>query len=443
MTRIAVTVVATLLVLASPAHAQPAGPPPSVTLTLDDAVARGLAASHRLAEALARGDASTAVVGQRRAAARPQASLQGGYMRTNHVDEFGILLPTNELRIIYPDIPDNARTRLDLQWPIYTGGRLEALQRAAEAEAAASGLDVDAARADLRLEITRAYWALVTARESVRVLAESLERTSAHVRDVRNQLDAGLVPPNDVFTAEAQESRQRMLSVQAGATRDVANADLARLVGADPGAEIVPATPLDRAPVVDQRVDALVAQGLRTRPERLALEKRLGGFSQQQRAARAGARPTIGIGGGVDYARPNPRIFPRLGAWRESWDASVNVTWPLFDGGRTRAEVAQASALARAAQARLDEFDSVLAVEVRQRLSEITASHAAIDAADAALRAATEALRVVNDRFSAGVATSTDVLDAEVAVLQAGLDRTQALANARLAEARLNRTIGQ
>ena len=38
------------------------------------------------------------------------------------------------MRVIYPDIPDNFRTRLDFQWPIYTAGRLDALARAAQAE---------------------------------------------------------------------------------------------------------------------------------------------------------------------------------------------------------------------------------------------------------------------------------------------------------------------
>ena len=48
----------------------------------------------------------------------PQVALLAGYTRTNHVDEFGI--PGG--RVIYPDIPDNIRSRVDLQWPIYTGG---------------------------------------------------------------------------------------------------------------------------------------------------------------------------------------------------------------------------------------------------------------------------------------------------------------------------------
>ena len=59
------------------------------------------------------------------------------------------------------------------------------------------------------------------------------------------------------------------------------------------------------------------------------------------------------------------------------------------------------------------------------------------------MQAATEARRVVGERFAAGVATSTDVVDAQVAILQAQMDRTQAVASARLAEARLNRAVGR
>jgi outer membrane protein len=438
---------AVALAVAGPgsAHAQGQAPeqPPVVSLTLEAAIERALAASHRLAEAVARGEAADALVAQRHSATLPRIAAEAGYTRTNHVQAFGVPLPNNQLGIIYPDVPDNYRSRLDMQWPIYTGGRLDALERAARAEAAASATDIETARADLRLETTRAYWALVTAREARSVVDESLARTTAHVRDVRNQLEAGLVPPNEVFSAEAQESRQRMLSVQARIARDLAESDLARLVGFEAGTPIDPVSTLEPLSQTPPALAAATEQARRSRPERDAIELRLAAMTERVHAAAAGRKPTIGIGGGIDYARPNPRIFPREETWKHSWDASVNATWPVFDGGRARAELAEAAASGRAVQARLDEFDSVLAVEVRQRLAEVAASQAAIDAAEAGVRAATEARRVVGDRFNAGVATSTDLIDAQVALLQASLDRTQAMANARLAEARLSRAVGR
>jgi outer membrane protein len=438
-----VTLLAALLaLLPAAALAQPPDAAP-VRLTLDEAIRRGLETSQRIAEAVARGDAAEAVVGERHAATLPQIAALAGYTRTNHVDTFGILSPDNQFRVIYPDVPDNYRTRLDLQWPIYTGGRADALERAARIDATASADEIAAARSDLTLEITRAYWALVTATEALRVVQESVVRVGAHLRDVRNQLAAGLVPPSDVFTVEAQESRQRMLAVQAGATRDIAEAELARLSGAAPGTALAAEAALDAPPVPAASLEALVAAAREQRPERAALLKRVSAAGERGRSAAAATRPTVGVGGGVDYASPNPRIFPREKAWRTSWDASVNLTWPIFDGGRARSEVAEASALGRATEARLADFDASLAVEVRQRRREIDASRAAIDAASDAVRSAAEARRVLGERFAAGVATSTDVLDAQVVLLQAELDRTQAIANAHLADARMVRALGR
>jgi outer membrane protein TolC len=150
----------------------------------------------------------------------------------------------------------------------------------------------------------------------------------------------------------------------------------------------------------------------------------------------------VSLAGGVDYANPNPRLFPRQDTWRTSWDVSVLANWPVWDGGRSRAETAQAAAVVLAERARLAELDSLVAAEVRQRALELDAARAAADAAADAITSAREAVRVVGHRFEAGVATSTDVLDAQVAGLQADLDRTRALANVRLAEARLARALG-
>lgn len=412
-------------------------------LTLDEAIRRSLETSHRIAEAVARGDAAAAVVGERKAAAQPQVAAQAGYTRTNHVDAFGLPQPGNQLQIIYPDVPNNYRARLDLQWPIYTAGRLDALERAARIDASASTDQIGAARLDLTLEVTRAYWALVTAAEALRVVEQAVARADAHLTDLRNELAAGLVPPNDVSTAEAQESHQRMLAVQAAAARDISDAELGRLVGAAPGVAVEPTSPPAPAPLPSMSIDAMVALAQQQRPERAALAKGVEAAGERGRAAAAGNKPVVAVGGGFDYARPNPRIFPREDSWHPSWDASINLNWPLFDGGRTRSEVAEASAQGRAQTERLADFDRSLAVEIRQRVRELEASRAAIDAATDGVRSATEARRVLGERFAAGVATSTDVVDAQFALLQAELDRTQAIANAHLADARLARALGQ
>jgi outer membrane protein TolC len=189
--------------------------------------------------------------------------------------------------------------------------------------------------------------------------------------------------------------------------------------------------------------DALLDTARAGRPERRALETRAAAGRERAAAADAAGRPQVSLAAGYDYARPNPRIFPRFDAWRDSWDVSVNVSWSLWDGGRRRAEAAEAHALTRALAARASDFDRQLAFEVEQRRLELDASQAAIAVADEGVGAAVEARRVVGERFAAGVASSAEVLDADTAVLQTQLDRTRAIAGARLAQARLDRAVGR
>ena len=412
-------------------------------LTLDDARTKAVAASHHLAEARARVAAAEATVEARQAADRPVVGIAAGYTRTSHVTEFLVPGPTGVPRVLYPDLPDNYRTRLDMQWPIYNGGRTDALERAARAEASAAAADVAAAQNDLRLEVTRAFWAIVTAQSATEVLKESLARAQQHVEDARQRFAAGVVPPNEIPAAQAQESRQRMLLIEAGNQRALASAELARLIGVDLRQPVEPLDTLELRPTAPVAFDGLVNEARAMRNERRALEQRINAADEQRNAAQAGTRPTVSVTSGVDYASPNPRIFPRADRWDDFWDAGVTVGWSLWDGGRTRAEALQAANLATATRQRLAEFDSALTLEVQQRLLEIDSGRAAVTAAEDAVRAAAEARRVINERYMSGLISQTEALDAETDLLEAGLDRTRALANVRLAEARLERALGR
>jgi hypothetical protein len=92
--------------------------PVPARLTLQEALARAIETSHILAELRARESVGR---GRPRPAQdrRPAGALaQAGYRRTNHVEEFGVPQPNPpRIEIIYPDVPDNWRTRLDLRGP--------------------------------------------------------------------------------------------------------------------------------------------------------------------------------------------------------------------------------------------------------------------------------------------------------------------------------------
>jgi outer membrane protein len=444
-----------LVVVATvPAAAQT---PLPARVTLDEALSRAAATSHRLGELRARESAAGAVLDQRRAADLPIVSAQAGYQRTNHVDEFGFV-QNGQLQVFYPDVPDNWRARIEMQWPIYSGGRAQALEQAAVAEQSATGKDLESASADLRLETTRAFWALVTATESVSVVEESVKRIEAQLGDVRARFDAGFLPPNDVLTLDSRVSQQRTLLTQARNQRDGSRAELARLMGAPVDAsfevhaalaDVNPTQPTSTRPNLSQPdptrpnlAQPDPAQPSRGRADREALAFRFQAAESRIDAARAENKPSIALVAGYDYARPNAKIFPRKDVWADSWDLGVNITFTLWNGGRTAAQVAETRHQAEAARQRVAEADTQIALDVRQRQLDLGSARSQVETASAAVQSATEARRVVAERFKAGVATSTDLLDAQVDQLQAELERTRALANVRLAEARLARALG-
>jgi outer membrane protein TolC len=448
--RVAAAALIAVLASAVPAAGQsPQAPPATLDrpvperLTLAEALSRAIETSHLLAEMRARQSASEAVLAQSKSASLPVFSVEAGYSRTNHVAVFGFPAPDGTFKIIYPDIPDNWRSRVGMVWPIYTGGRTGALERAADAERLATGKDLEDVRADLRLETTASFWSLVTATESVRVVRESVTRVEAQLHDVKAKFDAGFLPPNDVLSVQARVAREHSLLIEAENQRDSARAELARLIGARVEAEFEPDATLDVPTQPAAPSTALADQAKAGRADRQALMLRTREADERVEAARAAYRPQVATNASYDYAHPNPAIFPRQDNWQPSWILGVNATWTLWNGGRTAAEVAEARSQSTAIRERLAELDTQISLQVRQRQLDVTSASAAIGPAVEGVTSAAEARRVVQERFSAGVATTTDLLDAQQDELEAELTRTRALANVKLAEARLARALGQ
>jgi outer membrane protein TolC len=418
-----------------------------IVLSLEAAIEQGLAAAPSIAEGRAREAVAEAVVAARQALDRPIVTASSGFLRTNHVEEFVVPQAGGGTRVIFPDIPSNARARAEVGMPIFTAGRTGRLVEAAEFERAAAGAETRRTTADLTLQITASYYDVLFARARVDVLVRALERADSSLETVRARVDTGLLPPNEALSAEAQRARQNVQLIQARNDAARAEIQLARLVGAVPGQPISLSTAVDRpvpgvAEIAAGSADAIVARAREDRPERQALAARESSRRAAADAASSLKRPQVSVLAAVEPARPNPRFVPRVDEWNTGWDLGVNATWTLWDGGRSRAERAGALAEADALRHRLADFDQGVAVEVHERLLDLSTARAALSASADAVTAAAEARRVLGERFLAGVATNTDVLDADLAWLEAELERTRLEVNLRLSEARLLRTAG-
>lgn len=427
-------VIVLALAAAAPAEQQP--------LTLAEAVDRALAASASLAQAQALERAADADGRATRSGRLPQVEVSAGYTRQSDVPELTLAIPGAPPRTIFPNIPDNYRLRLGASLPLYTGGRVSSLIDAADGERTAAGRDVESVRADVVLETTTAYWSLVVARDTERVLTEALAAYDAHLTDARNREAVGMAARNEVLAVQVERDRAELTRLRAAGAAEAALANLVRLVGFPPGTRVVPAEPPVPATDPPEELETLVARALVARPERASLAARVESAGLRAQGERAARLPQLVLSAGYDYANPNRRILPPEARWKDAWDVSLAVTWSVFDGGRASSAVARAEARAEAAERQLEDLDGRIRQQVTERRLGLTTAQAAVRVAESGLAAARENRRVAAERYRAGVVPSSELLDAEVALLRAGLDEAEALAQVRLAMAALDRAVG-
>ncbi len=434
---------------AAQAPEPPQAPAASVRLTADEAVARALAASPRLARLAALEAAAEAQQRGARAERLPQVDLSAGYTRRSDVPELTISQPTGDPAqpvrqvTVFPNIPDNSRLRAGLSLPVFTGGRISNLVRAAEEGRTAAEQDLRAGRADLVLETKAAYWQLVTSREGVRVLQEAIRAMDAHLADAKNRERFGIAARNEVLAVEVERDRAELDRLRAEVAAEIAEANLQRLLDLSSATRIEAAEPLAAPPSASPDLEALVAQATTVRPERTALAARVAAAEAMTRVERAARLPQLAVSGGYTYANPNRDIVPPTATWKDSWDVGVGLSWNVLDFGRRSASQARARAQADAVREQLRELDRGIRLEVTQRVLELRTAEARVAVAERSIASARENRKVAGDRYREGVVPSSELLDAEVAHERAALSRAEALASLRLAAAGLDRAVGR
>jgi outer membrane protein len=467
----------------APAGTAPAGTAPgggrSLRLSLGEALSRARAASAHLAELRSLAAAAGAGLTAARAERLPQLDASAGYTRLSDVPELRLTLPGIGSETVFPNIPDTYRTHLGVALPLYTGGRVANNVTANAQQLAAAAQDVAQGRADLMQETATAYWNFVTARDSERVLAESLADYDVHLKETRDRRDVGMAASNELLAVQVQRQQAELARLQAASAAAVANANLLRLLdlppdtgiepseplaepGAGPAAAAPPAQPPPPPPPSPQPPqpagtgpaapapltaaeppETLAAAAFAARPEIVALRSRIAAGRASAEAVRAALRPQANLSAGYDYANPNTRILPLEARWKGSWSIGALISLSLFDGGRTTAAAAQIDAQADALGHRLEDFERRVRLEVTQRLLELGTARQAVAVADNNLDSARENVRVARDRYHEGVIPSSELLDAETALLRAALDRTNSLTQVRLALANLERAVGR
>ena len=122
--------------------------------------------------------------------------------------------------------------------------------------------------------------------------------------------------------------------------------------------------------------------------------------------------------------------------------AGIGVQWALFDGGQSRKRAAALDRNRRATEQQRADASSQIELQVRQAYLDIHESRQRVVVTAQAADQADENLRIARERYTAGLGTQTQLLQAETLRVQALRNRDDASLDAGLAQLRLARAVG-
>jgi outer membrane protein len=374
----------------------------------------------------------------------PQLKFSGRVAQLSEVDPFSITLPGIGTQTIFPSIPHSYAARLTLQQPLFNGFRLRNQWNVARLNAAATHEDLARQEVGLAVDVTTAYWNLHRAMEVEKVVAQTVEQVSEHLRDVRNFYAQGLATQNDVYKVEVQLADVKVKMIEARSGHRLAAMALNNLLGAPLETPVVPADEPDanKETIAHEELTTLLARARANRPELKGMAHRLAVGEHGVDLARGGWYPTVALVAGYDYARPNPRVIPPRDRWEGTWDVGVTLQWNVWDWFNTAHQTTQAEATLRETEATFAQLESAVALQVAHYHAKVFEAREKQDVVRKGVEQAQEGFRIAREQFKQGLTTNTDLLDAELALMQARLSQTQAQIEYQIAVANLKQAVG-
>lgn len=401
--------------------------------TLERALAHAKSSNPDLRIADQRLRAAQAGLEQANSAFWPRLQLQSSYSRTdNPMLVFGSVLNQRAYRTSLdfnrvPDV-DNLNARGVVTLPLYAGGRNAATRRAAQAYSEAAQLDRAAVENLLGFEIARTFHTIHKARQFIRATEAAVTSLETNLGVARKRLEAGTLLKSERLDIEVRLAQAREDQLSARNASAIAERALRNLLGLDQGDFVV----------ADQIPSVLAPKGSEAveRPELEAARQRGVAAEDQVRVAKAGYHPRLNAFGSLDYDR----------GWTThgeggSYSVGILAQWDLWDGFSTRSRVKEARANAEADREEQHKLRLAIEFEIEQARRTLTTAAARMEVTRVAIDQAAESLGLTKKRFEQGVALTSQLLDAETALLQARVRRAESEADYQIAVAALRKAL--
>jgi outer membrane protein TolC len=313
---------------------------------------------------------------------------------------------------------DGWRTRpiVTLSMPLYSGGRIPAAQAAAEAAVRGAEAERHGAAESLATLLAQAYFGQQLAARALEVRADVLAGLEKHLQHAVALERQGMI--SRAPRLQAQVARDEAAREHARAYNQLLAAEtvLAALLRSD--VFIAPVTPLF---VLPQGVERAAGPPSPNGHPRLRQLDALAERSQAGiRAQEAQFRPTVFVFGQYDLHRDDA-LFTE-----PDWIYGIGLRFTLLSNQGRREGLRAAREQAAQVKSGIEDTRVQLSMLAARAVSELDSARAQFELLESSLALAQENLRLQAISFREGLATSLDVIDAQLGLGRARIQRAQA-----------------
>jgi outer membrane protein len=288
------------------------------------------------------------------------------------------------------------------------------------------------------LEVRQAFFEAQAARDMIAVARDALSNQERHFVQIEAFVQVGRSPEIDLAQVRTDIANARVNLIRAEGTYQLAKAKLSLAMGIEGSANFeVTGEVLDSLPEEGQTLEQLLSKAWRERPELAAVAKQRKAQAHLLRATRGAYGPAINLSTTVTDAGTDLRDL----TW--NWNAGVQLSWALLQGGLTRAQVREQNASVASVVARETSLRQTVQLELEQARVAVLTAKAVIEAADEAVKAAEQRRTLAEGRYQAGVGNVIELEDAELALTSARAQRVRADYDLSSARALLLRALGR
>ena len=323
---------------------------------------------------------------------------------------------------------------------LFAGGRISAQNAVANAGRRSADIELTAQRAQIRLDVTQAYFDAALADRLVALAESSAVQTDNVLKQTRLARTVGNVSEFELLRAQVSSANQRPIVIQRQSDREVAYLRLKQLLNLPLDSPVELTTAVDDSAATNAALESIGITSDTAAIDRATVRQAAEAIDAQRgllKVAKAQRFPTLALTSQYGKVAFPLTGLPGSGDFRTNWTIALASQVPLFTGGRIKGDQLVAEANVREAQARYDQVREFAALDSRVTINNLLQARSAWQASEGTAEQAARAYSIAEVRYKEGISTQIELNDSRILLEQAVTNRALAARNLQVARVKL------